>query len=454
MTTTQLTHTPETDLDDQITQRLQAPDYQRWRAKVEASGGCARPIKLTGEGSLVDPDGTLIYHRAGELFAPCGNRRASVCESCSARYAADAFHLLRAGLSGGHKDIPTTITAKPRAFVTLTAPSFGPVHTRRITRRGLVIPCRCAQRHHPDDPRIGAPLDPERYDYVGSVLWQAHSGKLWHRFVTALRRALAQRLGVPGRLFPKVARLSYAKVAEYQVRGLVHFHAAVRIDGPEGPADPTPAGVTEAVLREAITEAVSMVGVAVERPDGTPLQLEWGAQLDIRDITPTAVEQIEDNTGQISEARLAGYIAKYATKGTGKSEAADRPIQSESHIEYLHLSPHHEQIIRTTWELGGLDRYEDLNLRKWAHMLGFRGHFLTKSQRYSTTFGAIRKERQTFQIAYLLNELGHETDDINDVIVINHWQLTGAGHRNDAERELAGAIANRATHRASEGGWI
>ena len=30
---------------------------------------------------------------------------------------------------------------KPRAFVTLTAPSFGPVHTRRITRRGLVIPC-------------------------------------------------------------------------------------------------------------------------------------------------------------------------------------------------------------------------------------------------------------------------------------------------------------------------
>jgi len=33
--------------------------------------------------------------------------------------------------------------------------------------------------------------------------------------------------------------------------------------------------------------------------------------------------------------------------------------------------------------LGGLDQYDGLNLRRWAHMLGFRGHFLTKSQRYS-----------------------------------------------------------------------
>src|SRR3712207_202185 len=75
-----------------------------------------------------------------------------------------------------------SVVDRPRAFLTLTAPSFGPVHARRVTARGWVVPCSCGERHHPDDPRIGSPLDPDGYDYVGSVLWQAHAGQLWHRF--------------------------------------------------------------------------------------------------------------------------------------------------------------------------------------------------------------------------------------------------------------------------------
>ncbi|MDQ2706294.1 MAG: replication initiation protein [Actinomycetota bacterium] len=438
------------DIEQQLTDRITAPDFQQWRAKVYASGGCAKPIRLTGSGMLVDPDGTIIYQRSGELFAPCGNRRGSVCPSCSDRYAADAFHLIRAGLSGGHKHVPTCVTEKPRVFLTLTPPSFGPVHTRRTTRTGTVIPCGCTQRHHPDDPRIGAPLDPDSYDYVGSVLWQAHAGQLWHRFTIALRRALAQHLGIPGRLFSEYARVSYAKVAEYQRRGLVHFHAAIRIDGPDGPANPCPPGITPAVLRESILEAARAACVTVIRPDGGALHVEWGAQLDIRDITRTAADQIEDPTGQISEARLAGYIAKYATKGTGKTEAADRPIHSEHEISYLKLTPHHRRMIETVWELGGLDQYQELNLRRWAHMLGFRGHFLTKSQRYSTTFGAIREERHLFQIAYTLNELGHEVDDLTEVLVVNDWRLIGIGHRDEAEKELAQAIGERARHLPGE----
>ena len=31
--------------------------------------------------------------------------------------------------------------------------------------------------------------------------------------------------------------------------------------------------------------------------------------------------------------------------------------------------------------------------RQWAHMLGYGGHFLTKSRRYSVTFGHLRGER-------------------------------------------------------------
>ena len=438
-----------TTTDQLVTERIQALDFQAWRAKVYASGGCAKPIKLTGSGSLVDPDGTVLYSRSGELFAPCGNRRSSVCPACSDRYAADAFHLIRAGLSGGHKEVPTSVTEQPRVFLTLTPPSFGPVHTRRTTHNGALIPCRCGERHHPDDPRIGGALDVDTYDYVGAVLWQAHAGQLWHRFAIALRRALAQRLGVPGRLFRDHARLSYAKVAEYQRRGLVHFHAAIRLDGPEGPGDPAPAGLTSAALREAILEAAGAALVTVERPDDRQLFVEWGAQLDIRDITATAADQIEDPDGQISEARLAGYIAKYATKGTGKTEAADRPIRSEYEIDYLGLSTHHRRMVETVWELGGLARYEELNLRKWAHMLGFRGHFLTKSQRYSTTFRAIRGERHSFQIAHTLHELGHE-GEIAEFLVVNDWRLVGVGHRNEVEKELAEAIGERARHLPGE----
>jgi hypothetical protein len=79
-----------------------------------------------------EPDATLLK--------ACGNRRVSVCPSCSATYQADSFQLLAAGLRGG-KGVPETVKAHPRLFVTFTAPSFGPVHTRRA--QGLrVFPCR------------------------------------------------------------------------------------------------------------------------------------------------------------------------------------------------------------------------------------------------------------------------------------------------------------------------
>jgi hypothetical protein len=239
---------------DLLSNRLRAPGYQQWRAQVQATGGCAAPIHLTGSTQILDRDGALLIERAGTVLAPCGNRRAAVCPACSDRYAADAYHLLRAGLAGDQsKGVPDTVTEHPRAFLTLTAPSFGPVHTRKVTRRGHVVPCRCGDRHHPADPRLATPVDPDIYDYEGAVLWQANAGALWARFTTTLRRALAATLGIGARDFSDHARLSYAKVAEYQRRGLVHFHAVIRLDGPDGPADPPPAGLTHQALRDAIT---------------------------------------------------------------------------------------------------------------------------------------------------------------------------------------------------------
>ena len=428
-------------LQDRITHLVRSPDYQQWRAKVHRVNGCAKPIRLFGAHQLQHATtGAVLHHYGGEIFVPCGNRRSQVCPACSDRYSADAFHLIRAGLVGGTTTVPASVTGKPRAFVTLTAPSFGPVHTRTLTARGKIRPCRCGDYHHEHDTRIGTPLDPENYDYVGAVLWQAHAGTLWQRFIIKLRRELAKAAGIPVRAFGDVARVSYGKVAEYQRRGLVHFHAIIRLDGPAGPTDPAPDWATADLLEHAVHAAAAGVTLTTHRPDGTALALTWGQQTDIRRVQPATLTEIEDANGQISEQRLAAYIAKYATKGTGKTEAADTPIRSELDIALLKVSEHHRRIIQTCWDLGGQEDYADLNLRRWAHMLGFRGHFLTKSRHYSTTFRAMHNTRRTYRLAETLEQLGLTEDQ---VIVVNHWEFQGAGYKNDAERELAAGIAQR-----------
>ena len=152
--------------------------YERWAEQVAATGYCAHPVRLRGRIDHADPatgEVRTVYSTDREpdatLLKACGNRRASVCPSCSATYQADSFHLLAAGLRGG-KGLPERVARHPRLFVTFTAPSFGPVHSRRA--QGLLVhPCRpyrqgatcphgkrvgCWQRHDPDDPKLGEPL--------------------------------------------------------------------------------------------------------------------------------------------------------------------------------------------------------------------------------------------------------------------------------------------------------
>jgi hypothetical protein len=108
--------------------------------------GCSRPIRLVGSTTRVlKATGEVIdrYRSADELdgitYVRCGDRRASRCESCSHEYKGDAWHLLSAGVAGG-KGVPESVTEHPAVFVTLTAPSFGPVHGQR--RGGLCRPRR------------------------------------------------------------------------------------------------------------------------------------------------------------------------------------------------------------------------------------------------------------------------------------------------------------------------
>ncbi|CCH35001.1 replication initiator [Actinosynnema sp. NPDC047251] len=423
-------------------------DFVRWKEMVASTRGCTSPIRLVGESSTVDPtSGEVLatYSTWDEpneyLLTACGNRRASRCEACARVYADDTFHLIKSGLAGG-RDVPGSVATHPRVFATFTAPSFGPVHSRPTDPGGHVRPCHprregpsCRARHVEDDPLLGQAIDPDTYDYAGAVLWNNRAGELWHTFAVYLRRHLAEALQVPRSRLTKFLRVEYAKVAEYQARGLVHFHAVIRLDGPAGPEEPPPPGADMSLLCDAITAAAQASRVHVP---GHGQTIRWGKQLDLRPIEGT------DEAGW-TDAKVARYIAKYATKGAEAAGTVDRPLRTIAHLDHVRgLTDHARQMIRTCWELG--DDQAHLNLREWAHMLGYGGHFSTKSRRYSTTLGTMRADRARFRADRARELAGLEPLPVEQpTIRVGQWSVAGIGYTNAGEEAWAETI--REQHR-------
>jgi hypothetical protein len=363
----------------------------------------------------------------GRLRVACGNRRASRCPTCAYTYAGDTYHLIRAGLAGDEsKDIPATVRDHPRVFATLTPPSFGPVHNR--PDRGV---CRCGTRHPEDDPALGTALDPATYDYAGTVLFNNHAGQLWQRFTTRLRREIAARAGLSQRELKDVLRLSYGKVAEFQKRGAIHFHAVIRLDGPDGPDTAPPSWATVQLLDDSIRAAVahSYTSITVPAAGDQPCRpFRWGTQLDIR-----PVKAFGDGS-DITEQAVASYVAKYATKAAESTGSLDRRIGNREVLGLLDVPDHPRRLIEACLDLAPL--YPDRKLDAWAHMLGFRGHFSTKSRRYSTTLGALRQIRADYRAAQDHDALG----DPDTVLVLASWEYAGHGHT-PGESALAATIA-------------
>ena len=110
-------------------------------------------------------------------------------------------------------------------------------------------------------------------------------------------------------------RLSYAKVAEFQRRGLIHFHAIFRLDGhdpvhPERTIQPHPA-ITADVLADLIRQVASSAWFATVSHPAKPRgwDIAWGAQVDPRIVRLTG-------DGEVTDVAVASYLAKYATKST------------------------------------------------------------------------------------------------------------------------------------------
>jgi len=459
-------------VQQQITARLVSRDFDAWSEALARVGNCSRPIRLHGGSQTVDATtGEILSTYSsrseplGVTYVRCGNRRAAECPSCSRLYAADTFHLIRAGVAGG-KTVPETVAENPLVFATVTAPSFGRVHGRRDgarrcqpTSRGPRVcphgrPRTCQTVHADEDPLLGQPLCGECYDHASHVVWQWWAPDLWRRFTIALRRLVAKTLDIPASRLGVLATVQYAKVAEYQLRGMVHFHALVRLDGPKTPDGfaPAPTTVDAQVLADLVHQAVASVRLTVPGVDDEdPARvLAFGRQLDARPVKTSRRTDDPDRT--LTPEQVAGYLAKYATKS-----ATDTGNTG---------SPHHRRIRATARDLATRARtharesgddgpYERLG--KWVHMLGFRGHFATKSRRYSITLGALRRARRRAQaliaehkadsrpldLAALEADLLADDED-ETTLVIGHWTYAGTGWATEGERVLAVAAAARA----------
>ncbi|MFI6662731.1 replication initiator protein RepSA [Streptomyces sp. NPDC050523] len=426
-----------------------SPGFDRWQEQVRRTGGCAHPIRLQGQTVTRDAkSGDVLYSYStegepgGMLRVACGNRRASRCPSCAWTYAGDTYHLIRAGITGDiNKGVSPVVRDHPRVFATLTAPSFGPVHNRPDSGR-----CRCGSSHADDDPALGTALGTDRYDYAGTVLWNNFAGDLWRRFTIYLRREIAARAGLTQSALKEVCRVSFGKVAEFQKRGAVHFHAVIRLDGPDGPDTAPPAWATTVLLDDAIRAAAARVSVPVPAAGAFPeTVLRWGSQVDVQPIGALGHEEL-------TEQAVASYVAKYATKAAETTGTVDHRIGELSELDKLPLPAHTRRLIEACWDLDSA--YPERMLARWAHMLGFRGHFSTKSRRYSTTLGALRQVRADYRARQERRERGL-SEDLDDsegsTLVLAHWTWAGQGHT-PGESWLAESIAkeirlNRETSR-------
>ncbi|QKV97819.1 plasmid replication initiator protein [Streptomyces sp. NA02950] len=423
---------------------VQDPGFGRWLDQMRNIGGCSHPIYLSGQTvtrDLITGETLRFYSTAdeprGTLAVRCGNRRESRCEPCSRLHSGDTFHLVRAGLLGG-KTVPAAVVHHPRLFVTLTAPSFGPVH-RATTDK----PCRprrsgghcahgrpvgCGAFHADSDNAIGRPLCSACYDYAAHVLWHATAGELWNRTCILIRRLLAATQSISQRKLNEHLRVSFAKVAEFQKRGAVHVHAVIRVDGPDGPQSPPPAWATPLLLADVVLRAVD------DAETCTPYTVElgehiikWGEQIDVHPISPETAQ------ATVTDSAVAAYIAKYVSKSVGEVGGTDWKIKTAEEIELARVSPHMRALMGMCWRLGGIPVLAPLRLRLWAHTLGYRGHVLTKSRKYSTTYAALRSARSEFR-----SDRGEE--ERPGAGVESSWRYVRSGH-SLAEAEIATGIA-------------
>ena len=222
-------------------------------------------------------------------YLRCKNRRRAVCPSCSHQYQGDVFHVIMAGAAGGMKDVPADVVTHPLMFATLTAPSFGPVHAAKKPGRGGSRRCRprsgeagsCARTAGRGgawpSTTIPIPRSVSRYVRTATTMPVMWCGSGTRRSCgdgspSSCGVAVAHHLGMSETACKALVRVQFAKVVEFQRRGIVHYHALIRLDGAPTADRPFPPPAVELgadLLADLAVRAARQVEYDAPPVDGT-----------------------------------------------------------------------------------------------------------------------------------------------------------------------------------------
>jgi len=137
---------------------------------------------------------------------------------------------------------------------------------------------------------------------------------------------------------------------EYQARGVVHFHAVIRLDAPGEDYQPPPPAYTADLLLDAIGQAATAVAFPIDR-DGQVVTLGFDPQTDAR---PVRRDMLIATGKPLDVEAVANYIAKYATKTLHAPGVSDTRIRHAAEITALRCSAHYRAMITRTahWSPG------------------------------------------------------------------------------------------------------
>ncbi|MEA2492435.1 MAG: hypothetical protein QOJ29_346, partial [Thermoleophilaceae bacterium] len=267
------------------------------------------------------------------------------------------------------------------------------------------------------------------WNWHAPALWNWHAPALWNRYIIELARVLAARTGLSERAWRKRVRIAYAKVAEFQARGLVHFHAIIRLDGAQDRATAPGADVSAKELCDAIRQAAGTARLDGDAGDGETIDIRFGEQLHTRILTG-------DDTGELRAEQVAAYVAKYSCKASHE-QITSRDIDPGRWRD-RGVPEQLVQMAAAALRLAARSGLQELG--RWVHMLGFRGHFVTKSRVYSTTLGELRAARAAYRAHQDQPSDNAEVNDDDSTLVLSVWQYIGFGYLNPGDVLLAAGV--------------
>jgi hypothetical protein len=381
---------------------------------------CAHPVRLLGT-SYNTETGEVVGDSDRIFYTACGDRRHARCPACSAQYQRDAWHVIQSGMAA---------LEAPAMFITLTAP--GMARPGKSCLHHIAGACKCGHHHAPNDSRIGAPFDAERFDYERAAKWNAASPRLWEDFMRRWRRLRRRALiaqGVDRAEATKRAAVSFCRVNEHSQRGLLHMHVLVKN------------AHSEALIRECMAEARATVA-GVEYRFGSHVPKEAIKLLPAGDVE--------------ARRKVSNYFAKYLVKGISQEPASSGArgrhisrLRSEAHRLARGQRPTcaHQKKDPATPCYCSLCREARRFRRRSAEQLGHHGHVFSKSsahgRKWGKTLGECREARRAFRATQ---------DEPGELGFVWQYVAQGYGHSAEEKRhERLAALLNDSGERPPPG---